>query len=100
MEQQIYSVYDSKAAAYLQPFYLPRHELAERAFAHAACTEGHAFNNFAGDYTLFWIGTWDEENGILTNAEAKLNMGTALEHRAHINEYEGKANDGKTTVEQ
>ena len=41
MIHNVYSVYDSAAAAYLPPFILPREEMAIRSFSVAACSDDH-----------------------------------------------------------
>lgn len=57
---KIYSIYDSKAEAYLQPIFCPTNAVAIRTFSSAIAEENHAFNLNAEDYTLFEIGTYDE----------------------------------------
>lgn len=62
MTQNIYSVFDSKAKAYLTPFYAVNDDVATRSFTVACNQEGHQFNDFAEDYTLFFLGTFDPTN--------------------------------------
>lgn len=73
-----FTVYDSKAEAYLQPFFTTTPALAMRSFQQAANTEGHDFNKFAADYTLFHVGYYDDSNGELAKMEHFANLGTAL----------------------
>ena len=56
------SVYDSKAAAFLAPIFTVTSAVALRAFTQAANDSGHDFSRYAGDYTLFELGTFDEQN--------------------------------------
>lgn len=77
---KIFTVYDSKAAAYLQPFFCPNGAVAIRAFSSAAKQEGHDFNRYAADYTLFEIGQWDPISGNVNTYETKLNLGMAAEY--------------------
>lgn len=63
MKSGIYSVYDSKAQAYMQPFFSHNDSVAIRACGHAANTEGHDFANYAEDYILFGLGEFDETTG-------------------------------------
>lgn len=60
---KIYSIYDSKAEAYLQPLFANTNGVAIRIFSEAVSDENHAFNKYAADYTLFEIGTFDENSG-------------------------------------
>lgn len=76
---KIFSVYDSKANAYMQPFFSPTAGTALRAFETIANEEGHEFCKHAADYTLFEIGEWDEFDGQLIQLEAKVNLGLAIE---------------------
>lgn len=63
MTRLIYAVYDSKAEAFLQPFFVQARGVATRMFQTACQDAGHDFHKYAEDYTLFELGTFDEENG-------------------------------------
>lgn len=58
---KMFTVFDSKAAAFLQPFFAPTTAVAIRSFSQAARTQGHDFNQYAEDYTLFELGEFDQE---------------------------------------
>lgn len=76
-----YSVRDSKAERYISPFYAPTRAVAQRMFETAANTPGENFNAHSGDFTLFEIGTFDDETGILTpNANGHHNLGLAADY--------------------
>lgn len=75
----IYSVYDSKAGAYITPIYAVTDGVAIRMFQEAATDENHDFYKYAGDFTLFKLGEWNEIAGTITPYPSKQNMGTALE---------------------
>ncbi len=77
--QKVFQAFDSKANAYLQPFYSATAGTAMRAFIDAAQNEEHQFHKYAADFTLFETGTWDEFTGQHTNLKAHLNLGTALQ---------------------
>jgi len=76
-----YSVHDSAAEAYLEPFYARTDAEAVRRFASAASKEDHQFHQHGGDFTLFRVGEWDEKAGRLVPAEVNKNLGNALMHR-------------------
>lgn len=59
------TVYDAKARSYIQPFFAPNTAVAERMFHQAVCDEQHDFNRHAEDYTLFHIGSVDQDSGIV-----------------------------------
>ena len=57
MKVYIYSIYDSKARAYLTPWFAPNHDMAFRNCTKACMKGSNApFVDFPVDYTLFCIG--------------------------------------------
>lgn len=76
--KKIFTVYDSKAEAYLQPFFAETTGIATRDFEAAANDETHQFAKHAGDYTLFELGTFAEDTGQFTNLTTPINLGLAL----------------------
>ncbi|AXL14738.1 nonstructural protein [Microviridae sp.] len=77
MKTKIFSVYDSKAQLYHQPIFARTTAVAIRMFATAANDETHEFHRHAGDYFLFEIGEWDEDNARCTSLENHINLGSA-----------------------
>lgn len=59
-----FSIYDQKAGAYLPPFILPRIEMAKRTFGDCINSDSHQFAAHPEDYTLFLLGTWDDETSL------------------------------------
>lgn len=78
MTHKIFSVYDSKALLFQTPFTAPAAGVAIRAFEQAAQTEGNDFNKFAADFTLFEIGTFNVNDGIIMPHAAHINLGCAI----------------------
>lgn len=66
MTQHLFTVYDSKAEAYLQPFAANTYGIAERMFSDMVNQQGHQFNRHPQDYSLYCIGTFET-----TTAEVK-----------------------------
>lgn len=60
MSHHIFSVYDTKAEAYLIPFFLPEIAQAERMFGDTCNDTEHLFYLHPEDFTLFVLGTFDE----------------------------------------
>ncbi len=60
MITSMFSVYDSKTAAYLPPFYMATKPAAIRAISDAMADENHAFAKHPEDYSLFFLGTYDD----------------------------------------
>lgn len=61
----VFTIYDSKAQAYMQPYCAPNEAVAIRDFAHAANSKDSQVGRFPEDFTLFAIGEWDVQAGTL-----------------------------------
>jgi hypothetical protein len=77
MKLSIYSVFDSKAQAYIPPFFLQNDAVAVRAFTFSANNPEHDFGRFPVDYTLFKLGEFDDSTGEVVNLSPALNLGLA-----------------------
>lgn len=65
MKQNVYSVRDSVAGVYCKPFTTPNDGLARRDFDAASRDPHSALSQHPDDFTLFCIGSFDEETGLL-----------------------------------
>lgn len=74
-----FTVYDQKAAAYLPPFILPRAEQALRTFSDCCQSNDHQFGNHPEDYTLFRLGTFNDETGEIVSELAPIVIANGLE---------------------
>ena len=79
MLHQIFTVRDSKAEAYLLPFFAANEAVAKRRFIDAVNDQDHMFFAHAGDYTLFWIGEYDDESGMVDHLATFKNLGNGVE---------------------
>lgn len=84
MKTKIFCVYDCKAEAYLQPFFMGTKGQAIRAFTEVVNDPNHAFNKHAADYTLFEIGEYDDATAGISAHGAKQSLGTALEFKREV----------------
>lgn len=66
MKLEMFSVFDSKAAAFLPPFVLPNRAMAERSFADCVNDSSHAFSRNLGDYALYSVGSFDDRTAVLS----------------------------------
>ncbi len=80
MSFKIFCVFDSKAEAFLQPFFSVNRAVALRSFAQACQDSQSDFHRFAGDYSLFEIGDWSPQKGEIVMYEAKVNLGLASQY--------------------
>lgn len=72
----LYSVFDSAVQAYLPPFCERSDAAAVRAFRRACLDPNHAFAVSGKDYSLYYLGDFDDATGSLTQS------GMLFMHRA------------------
>lgn len=65
MKLKLFSVFDSKVSAYLPPICMRTTPEAIRGFSAAVGDSGHQFHKHAEDYTLFEIGSWDDQTAAI-----------------------------------
>lgn len=73
---EAYSIFDSKAVVYSPPFFAQREAVARRMFADLVNDPKSAIYRNPEDYSLFWIGTFDDELGIVVSDKPR-NLVTA-----------------------
>lgn len=78
---KVYTVYDQKAEAYKQPFFVRAHGEAIRAMTELVNDPEHQFHKYAEDYTLFYLGDWNEVDGVMEILQTKQNLGNLLEFK-------------------
>lgn len=79
MKLKAYAIWDEKASCYLQPAFHPTKGLAIREFTDIVKNPGNPINKYPGDFTLFEIGEYDNENAKLLPHPAPISIGTATE---------------------
>lgn len=79
MQLGMYSIYDKKAEAFTQPFFQATRGLAIRAFTDACNMQDNQFAKHPEDYTLFLIGTFDDETGVLAQDVVPVPLMPAVE---------------------
>lgn len=63
---KVFTVLDTKAQAYLPPFYIPNEDVAKRAMQQCLMDPNHAFAMSPQDYQLYILGEFDQETGKFT----------------------------------
>lgn len=79
---EMYAIYDSAAAYYGQPFFCRSKSEAIRLFSDAVADGKSPYSAHPSDFTLFFIGLWDDNSGIVTPESAAQRVITALECKA------------------
>ena len=69
MVKYMCSIYDVKAEVWTTPMFFQAKGQAIRSFADAINSEGE-FGKHPEDYTLFYLGEFDERSGLVSPAEA------------------------------
>jgi len=67
MTQNVYSIKDAKAGTYGNPFYAINDGVATRSFEQAASDPQTTIHANPEDFNLYKIGTFDDNEGIITS---------------------------------
>lgn len=78
MKQEIYTIYDIKANAYLPPFFQGNDDIAKRMFFDAVADNSTSFHRHPEDYALFHIGSFDNIDGKIEPNSPRC-LGTGVE---------------------
>ena len=79
MKHKMFVVFDSKANAYMQPWFLTTEGMAIRAFTDCINTKDHNFARHPEDYTLFKIGEFDDQKADI-QWQAPKSIGNGIEY--------------------
>lgn len=81
MIYKIFTVFDSKVGAYLQPFFMRSRGEAIRAYTDL-CNDGKSeFTKYPEDYTLFELGEFSDMDAKFHMYDAPHSLGVALEFK-------------------
>lgn len=83
MVKKVFSVYDNKAEAFLQPFFADTTGVALRSIGDAIADSSHPFGKYTADFTLFCLGTFNDSTGALV--EDKQSLGCLIEFKKPSN---------------
>ena len=87
MLMNAYSIFDTAAAAYTRPFFMPSDGEAVRACGDIAMDKDHHVGRHPECYYLCRIGTWNDKTGQLESRPPE-SLATALEMVARQREIE------------
>ena len=74
MKLEIFSMFDSKAQAFLPPFFLHNEAMARRMVVDAGKDETHSFARHPGDYSLYHLGSFDDSTAEVSTLQPQ-NLG-------------------------
>lgn len=78
MNVKIYSIFDSCAESYLQPFFAFNRGSAIRMFTASLADETSVFCKYPNEYILYEIGSFDDVSGQVLSSTLE-RLGTGLE---------------------
>ena len=64
-KKQVYAVFDIKSNLFSSPHHLQSNGVAIRSFSQACEDQQTEFNKFPEDYSLYHLGSFDIESGLL-----------------------------------
>ena len=96
MNIKIFSIYDSKADCFIPPFFMHEQGMAIRAFTDCANSDDHQFSRHPEDYTLFFLGDFDDATGKITTLVTPKSLGLALEFKKTLDSVPTKLNSPGT----
>lgn len=79
MDFKIFTIYDSITDAYMTPFFLRNVPHAQRVFRSMVNNQNEQMATSPGDFTLFEIGHWTDEDGNIVPIDLK-SHGTGLSY--------------------
>lgn len=80
MKYKTFAVFDSKAGVFSHQWNSHNAATAVRRFAEDVNNEQHPVAKHPEDFTLFEIGEYDEEKGLMTSLATPHSLGLASEH--------------------
>lgn len=78
---QLFSVRDSKAMVFSQPFFQPSVPAAVRAFGASVNSGDGGLSQFPDDYSLYHLGEFDDESGVLIPLKEPHFLGLAAQFK-------------------
>lgn len=76
---KIFSVFDSKAEAFLPPFFMHNTGMAVRTFGDTVNMSDHQFAKHPSDYTLFELGAFSDDSGGFEIYKTPKSLGLGVE---------------------
>lgn len=86
MVVQIFAVFDSKTKAFMQPFFSLAIGSGIRAFVDAVNDASTPFFKHPQDFSLFHIGSFDDQVPRLVALDAPLNLGLAASFKEAVSD--------------
>jgi len=79
---KVFTVFDSKMQTYYDSFLSENKMTALRSMSQSMSNPKSPFGLYPADFTLFEIGEWDDQKGLYTMYDHKINLGCLIELKA------------------
>lgn len=79
-----FAIRDTKADAYMQPFFCATNGMAVRAFKDGVNDDKSPFFKHPEDYVLFELGTYDDSSGVLSSLSSPVSLGVGIEYKEAV----------------
>lgn len=87
MKLKVYSIYDSKVEAYLNPWFAQAKGEAIRALTELVNDSKTNIGKYPADFTLFELGEYDNANAQFNLHSAPVSVGVAIEFKNSVDDY-------------
>ena len=94
MTLDLFAIYDTKAEAYMTPFYLQNDKMALRVFADCCNDPDHTFGRNPEDYILFKLGQFNVQTGKHEMLRAATSVSNGISTLRHELKVVGGTEDG------
>lgn len=81
---KVFTVRDAKVEAYMQPFFARAKGEALRSFMDTVSKPDHQFSEHPEDFSLYYLGEYDENTGALLPLTEPELMGKAIDLKGSI----------------
>lgn len=81
MLHRVFTIYDAAANAYLQPFFSPTKATAIRSVTELVLDDKHQFGKYPNDYTLFYLGDFEDTKAVFTLLPSPASLGVLVEFK-------------------
>lgn len=78
MKYELMSVYDTKARAFLTPWFSQNLQVAARSFSEVVNNPVHIIFRNAEDFNLYHLGSWDDNTAQVEMHKQPVNLGSAV----------------------
>ncbi|MCL4162650.1 UNVERIFIED_CONTAM: hypothetical protein GTU68_008480 [Idotea baltica] len=88
MKLSLFSIYDGVAESYIPPFTLTNSGMAKREFIAATNDPNHKFCQHPQDYTLYELGTFDDQTGLILTHKTQLKLMNGMDAKIYAKQAE------------